>query len=252
MIRAVVADDERLALDELKHLLGKMEGIEVVGEAKDGNSAWDIVSEQKPDLLFLDIHMPGLSGIELARGLSMMETPPRIIFVTAYDQYAVEAFETEALDYLLKPVEPERLASAVDRARRAIEKHEPPITATLEEILEKLSKTKKSARRVAVKKGTKVHLVEPAKIIYLAVEEGVVRAVGVEVSGSLPYRSLDDAEKDLPDNFFRANRANLVNIDQISEIVRAKEGSWELVMSNRETIPLSRSQAKKLRKFIKW
>lgn len=252
MIRAVVADDERLALDELKHLLGKVEGVQVVGEAKDGNSAWEMVSELKPDLLFLDIHMPGLSGIELARGFSMLENPPRIIFVTAYDQYAVEAFETEALDYILKPVEPERLAWAVERAKRAIEKHEPPFTAKLEEILEKISRSKKTARRLAIKKGAKVHLVEPGQIIYLAVEEGVVRAVGVEVSGSLPYRSLDDAEKDLPENFFRANRAHLVNIDQISEIVRAKEGSWELVMSNRETIPLSRSQAKKLRKFIKW
>jgi len=252
VIKTIVADDEAPAREELKHLLGQIEGIEVVGEARDGPAAWEAINALNPDLVFLDIHMPGLSGIELARALTDMDSAPRIVFVTAYDQYAVEAFETEALDYILKPVEEDRLRATVDRAKRAIEKHEPGIGGRIEEILARLARGKQPAKRISVKKATKVRLSDPKEITYFTVEDGVVRAVGAEVGGSAPYRSLDEAEKDLPDSFFRANRTHLVNIDHISEIARAKEGSWELIMQNRDTIPLSRAQARKLRKFIKW
>lgn len=252
MIRVIVADDEAPAREELKHLLGRMEGIEVIGESRDGPAAWEAITKLNPDLVFLDIHMPGLSGIEIAHALSDMDPAPRIVFVTAYDRYAVEAFETEALDYILKPIEEDRLSAAVERARRAIEKHEPGIGGRIEEILARFSRSKQPARRISVKKAAKVRLSDPKEITYFTVEDGVVRAVGAQVGGSVPYRSLDEAEKELPECFFRANRTHLVNLDHISEIVRAKEGSWELIMQNRDTVPLSRAQARKLRKFIKW
>lgn len=252
MIRALVADDEAPAREELKHLLGEMEGVEVVGEARDGPAAWEAINTLNPDLVFLDIRMPGLTGIELAHALSDSETAPRIVFVTAYDQYAVEAFETEALDYILKPVETERLAATVERARKAIEQNEPGLGGRIEEILSKLGRGKPPAKRITVKKGSKVQLMYPREIIFMTVEESVVRVIGVTMNGNVSYRSLDEAEKDLPENFFRANRTHLINLDHVKEIVRAKEGAWELIMANRHTIPLSRAQSRKLRKFIKW
>lgn len=253
MIRALVADDEAPAREELKHLLKGIEGIEVVGEARDGPAAYDQIAKLKPDVVFLDIHMPGLSGIEVARAISDLDPAPRIVFVTAYDQYAVEAFETEALDYILKPVETERLEAAIERVRRAIETRAPSsIGSRIEDILSRLGGEKAAARKISIKKAGKVHLSDPREVIYFTVEDAVVRAVGAMGSGSAPYRSLDEAEKNLPESFFRANRTHLVNLDSISEIIRAKEGSWELVMTNRDTVPLSRAQARKLRKFIKW
>ncbi len=253
MIKALVADDEKLAREEMNHLLSDFEDVRVVAEAANGPEAWEAITEHEPDVVFMDIHMPGLSGMEVARALAELEKAPRIVFVTAFDQYAVEAFETEAIDYLLKPIEPDRLAESVDRVRKAQPVGESGIVKRIEELLGKLGKSKTPLHKLSVKRGNKVQLVEPSELIYLEVQEGVVRAVGDEKSGALPYRSLDEAERDLGDaNFFRASRTHLINLDRIKEVLKGKEGAWELVMDNRETAPLSRAQARKLRKIIKW
>jgi len=253
MIRAVIADDEELARREMSHLLSDFEDVRVVAEAANGPEAWEAITEHAPDVVFMDIHMPGLSGLELARALADLEKTPRIIFVTAFDQYALEAFETEAVDYLLKPVEPDRLAESIDRVRKMQPVGDSGIVKRIEEILGRLGKSKTAPRKLSLKRGNKVQLVEPSGLIYLVVEEGVVRAVGEEKSGVLPYRSLDEAERELGEaNFFRASRTHLVNLDHIKEVLKGKEGAWELVMDNRDVVPLSRAQARKLRKIIKW
>lgn len=254
MIRAIIADDEDLARQELLHLLGDFDDVEVVAEAANGPSAWEAITEHNPDAVFLDIHMPGLSGMEIAHALKSIEKPPRIVFVTAFDQYAVEAFETEAMDYLLKPIEPERLAATVERLRKSAPIRDTGIVKKIEDIMAKIGRGKSPGpRRLSIKRGPKAQLIDPAEIFFMTVEEGVVRAVCKDFSGLLPYRSLDEAERDLSDtHFFRASRTHIVNLDRIKEILRAKEGAWELVLENRETIPLSRAQARKLRKLIKW
>ena len=253
-MRAVIADDEEPARAELKHLLSDFDDVEVVAEAAHGPEAWEAIIEHQPDIVFLDIHMPGLSGMEVARALYDMETPPKIVFVTAYDQYAVEAFETEAIDYLLKPIELDRLATTLDRARRVEPARETGIVRKIEDIMGRLGRGKTAAPlRLSLKRGSKTQFVTPGELLYMVVEEGVVSAVGTNESGMLPYRSLDEAERELADSrFFRACRTHLVNLDFIKEVLRAKEGSWELVLENRDTVPLSRAQARKLRKLIKW
>jgi len=254
MIRAIIADDEEPARKELKHLLSDFEDVEVVAEAAHGPEALEAVNEHSPDVVFLDIHMPGLTGIEVARQMVDLEKPPLVVFVTAYDQYAIEAFEAEAIDYLLKPIEPDRLAATIDRARRYMPTPDSGIIKRIEDIFVRIGRGKGAGpKRMSLKRGAKTQLVSPSEVLYMIVEEGVVRAVGQNVGGMLPYRSLDEAERDLTDaNFFRASRTTLVNLDCIKEILRGKEGSWELVLENRDTIPLSRAQARKLRKLIKW
>jgi len=128
------------------------------------------------------------------------------------------------------------------------------IIKRIEDIFVRIGRGKGAGpKRMSLKRGAKTQLVSPSEVLYMIVEEGVVRAIGQNVGGMLPYRSLDEAERDLTDaNFFRASRTTLVNLDCIKEILRGKEGSWELVLENRDTIPLSRAQARKLRKLIKW
>ena len=118
-LRTVVVDDERLAREELCFLLGQIPGVDVVAQADDGVAALEVIAEQTPDLVMLDVQMPGLTGFEVARRLLRGGTDSHLVFVTAYDRHAIEAFDVNAVDYLLKPVEAERLAMAVDRVRRA-------------------------------------------------------------------------------------------------------------------------------------
>jgi len=253
MIRAVIADDEEPARAELKHLLTEFEDVDVVAEAANGPDAWQAVIDHDPDVVFLDINMPGLSGMDVAKALGDLEEPPRIVFVTAYDEYAVEAFETEAIDYILKPLEPQRLAATLGRVRGVAPARDTGIVRRIEDILGRFGRGKGIPQKLSLKRGTKMQLVTPSELFYLVVEEGVVRAVGDNTGGTLSYRSLDEAERDLSEaNFFRASRTHLVNLDSIKEILRAKEGAWELVLNNRDVIPLSRAQARKLRKLIKW
>src|SRR5919206_2474507 len=119
-LRTVVVDDEQLARDELGYLLGQVGGVEVIGQAGNGVEALTTIDRLRPDVVFLDVQMPGLTGFEVARRMLDTRAPSHIIFVTAYDQHAIEAFEVNAVDYLLKPVDPARLEVAVDRARRRI------------------------------------------------------------------------------------------------------------------------------------
>src|SRR5260221_691057 len=124
-LRTVLVDDEQLARDELKYLLSRMEGVAVVGQAGDGVEAFATIKRLEPDVVFLDVQMPGLTGFEVARRMIDQQLPSHIIFVTAFDQHAIEAFEVNAVDYLLKPVDPSRLEIAVDRARRRISTERP-------------------------------------------------------------------------------------------------------------------------------
>src|SRR3954454_3349992 len=154
-LRAVLVDDEQLARDELGYLLGQLGGVEVIGQAGNGLEAITTIDRLRPDVVFLDVQMPGLTGFEVARRLLDTRAPSHIIFVTAYDQHAIEAFEVNAVDYLLKPVEQGRLEVAVDRARRRISTDRPAEpgvrNADLEKIVQLVAERQSRRERLAIK-----------------------------------------------------------------------------------------------------
>src|SRR5437879_6524584 len=168
-LRAVLVDDEQLARDELGYLLGEVGGVEVIGQAGNGVEALTTIDRLKPDVVFLDVQMPGLTGFEVARRLLESRAASHTIFVTAYDQHAIEAFGVNAVDYLLKPVEQGRLEVAVERARRRIGTDRPAEglrNADLEKIIELVAERQSRRERLAIKVGERYLLVQAADIIY--------------------------------------------------------------------------------------
>lgn len=246
-----VADDEEPARDELCYLLGRMEGVTVVGEAADGVDALEAIGRLAPDAAFLDIEMPGLTGLEAARRLADAPVRPDLVFVTAYER-AVEAFEVEAVDYLLKPVEPARLEQAVARLlhRRA---HHVPLEDRIETLLRLTEKAKEKRTSVAIRAGERFVLVQADEIIYASLAEESITIVTGEVSGVSSLRSLDELQATLdPDVFWRVHRSHLVNINQIKEIVPWFRNCILRMKDTKATeIPVSRTQTRRLREYLK-
>ena len=256
-LRTVVVDDEQLAREELCYLLGKLGGIEVVGQAGDGVAAFETIREQEPDLVFLDVQMPGLTGFEVARRLLEEESESQVVFVTAFDRHAIEAFEVNAVDYLLKPVEVDRLGTAVDRVRKRIQFDRPhaslPQSAELERLLQRLT-ARDHREQIAVKVADRFLLVQSDEIVHASVEDDVITVVTNSLSGTSNYRTLDELQARLdPAVFWRVHRSHLVNINKIKEIVPWFSRNFLLKMKDpRGTeIPVSRSQTKRLRDYLR-
>jgi two-component system LytT family response regulator/two-component system response regulator LytT len=251
-LTAVVADDEQPARDELCFLLGQMEGVEVVGEAADGMAAMDAITRLEPDIAFLDIQMPGLTGLEVARQIREGGASPAVVFVTAFDQRAVEAFEVNAVDYLLKPVEAIRLAEAVQRVRsRRVEN--PPLADQLDRLVRMMSTANRPAQ-VAVKTHDRFVLVQADDIIYASVVDDSINIVTGQVSGTSNDRTLDELQARLdPAVFWRVHRSHLVNINKIKEIVPWFSRNYILRMKDAKAteIPVSRTQTRRLREYLK-
>lgn len=249
-LRALIVDDERPARREMKRMLGSVEGVEVVGEASDGLAAISLIEEHQPDLVLLDIQMPGLDGFQVIERLKGLGELPSIIFITAYDQYALKAFEVHAVDYLLKPVDEGRLARAVEhvrRIRRGLEVS-PDLAALLKMI-------RAAPKRIAVRRGDSHVLVSEDDILYATISAGDVIVVTDELEGIVGLRSLDELQRELSKNrFFRVHRSYLANIERIHEISPWFSGRYQLRMGaiDGPVIPLSRSQAGRLRELLKW
>jgi two-component system, LytTR family, response regulator len=262
-LRALLVDDERLAREELGYLLGQIGGVEIIGQANNGPEAVEAVDRLQPDLIFLDVQMPGLTGFEVARRLLDSEAGAQIVFVTAYDQHAIEAFEVNAVDYLLKPVDPARLDTAVQRARRRIAaERQPggadPVTALatdqLEKILQLVSERQSRRERLAIKVGDRLLLVQAEEIIYASLIDDDITIVTGQHSGSSNYRTLDELQTRLdPSVFWRVHRSHLVNINKIKEIVPWFSRNYILRMKDEKAteIPVSRTQTKRLREYLK-
>ena len=252
-IRALVVDDERLARDELCFLLESFPEVEVVGQAGNGLEAVSQVERLRPELLFLDIQMPGLDGFQVLRELVGKDTlPPRVVFVTAYDQYAIQAFEINAVDYLLKPVEKVRLAEAIARSRREIGE-EGPLANHLERILGALDK-QSSLRRMVVKVGERFMLVDSKDIIYATVEDGIVTLATDEWRGTSNLRTLDELIANLdPAVFWRVHRSYVVNLRRIKEVIPWFNRTLQLKMADdgETEIPVSRSQTRRLKEHFR-
>ena len=260
-MKVLIVDDEQLARAELCYQLERLGDIEIVGQAGNGLEALAAVDRQDPDLVFLDIQMPGLGGFEVARRLlERGAEAPALVFVTAFDQHAIEAFEVNAVDYLLKPVEAGRLEQAIDRARRRIEAGRPsaaavpPLNDQLEQIVKMMAGRQVRREQVAVKVGERFMLVQADEIIFASLADESINIVTGQVSGTSNYRTLDDLQARLdPEVFWRVHRSQLVNINQIKEIVPWFSRNYILRMKDAKgtEIPVSRSQTKRLREYLK-
>ena len=255
-VRALVVDDEQLARDELCFLLESFPHVEVVGQAQNGLEAVELTERLAPDLLFLDIQMPGLDGFQVVRELLGRDPVPRFIFVTAYDRYAIKAFEVNAVDYLLKPVDKSRLKEAVSRVTVEGDDSEggadPPIRTQLERLLGAIERST-SKRPLVVKVGDRILLVEARDIIYAKVEDGVVTLATDRVTGTSNLRTLDELASLLdPELFWRVHRSYIVNLQRIKEVIPWFNRTIQLKMADRaETeIPVSRTQTRRLKEHL--
>jgi len=253
-LKAVLVDDEQLARDELGYLLGQVGGIEVVGQAGNGVEALTTIDRLQPDVVFLDVQMPGLTGFEVARRLVDNRATSHVIFVTAYDQHAIEAFEVNAVDYLLKPVDQGRLEMAVDRARRRIATDGAVRNAELERIVQLVAERQSRRERLAIKVGERFLLVQAEDIIYASLAEDGISVVTNQHAGTSNYRTLDELQERLdPTVFWRVHRSHLVNINKIKEIVPWFSRNYILRMKDEKSteIPVSRTQTRRLREYLK-
>ena len=259
LLRTVIVDDELLAREELCYLLEQVGGVDVVAQAGDGVEALDVIADSEPDLVLLDVQMPGLTGFEVARRLLQAGADPQIVFVTAFDRHAIEAFEVNAVDYLLKPVETDRLGTAVDRVRRRIQSHRSAAapaasTAELERLLHRLAGRPERREQLAVKVADRFLLVHSEDVIHASVEDDVITVVTNSLSGTSNYRTLDELQARLdPAVFWRVHRSHLVNINKIKEIVPWFSRNFLLKMKDAKgtEIPVSRSQTKRLREYLR-
>jgi two-component system LytT family response regulator/two-component system response regulator LytT len=256
-LRTIVVDDEQLARDEMCFLLGQLGGIEVVAQAGNGIEALSVIEEHAPDVVMLDVQMPGLTGFEVARRLLQAGLESQIVFVTAYDQHAIEAFEVNAVDYLLKPVETGRLATAVERVRKRIGSDRPGRGRPAEEmerLVQMLAERQERREQLAVKVADRFLLVQAEEVVHASVENDVITVVTNSLSGTSNYRTLDELQARLdPAVFWRVHRSHLVNINKIKEIVPWFSRNYILKMKDGKgtEIPVSRSQTKRLREYLR-
>lgn len=255
-ISALVVDDEQLAREELCFLLSQVGDVEVIGQADNGVDAIGLLEDLEPDVVFLDVQMPGLTGFEVARQVASLPAAPHVVFVTAFDQYALDAFQVNAVDYLLKPVDPARLEQAVGRARRRLE---PARTAgalsreALDQIVAAVAGRQTRRAQVVVKVADRMLLVQAEDVIYASVNEDEVSVVASQVTGTSNYRTLDELQAQLDDKvFWRVHRSYLVNINKIKEIVPWFSRNFILRMRDAKSteIPVSRAQSKRLRDYL--
>jgi two-component system LytT family response regulator/two-component system response regulator LytT len=279
-ISALIIDDEQLAREELRYLLDSEPDVKVVGEGTNGIEALELIERHRPDMVFLDVQMPGMDGFAVIERLMERnrarkiqnedeEAPlPQFIFATAFDQYAVRAFEVNAADYLLKPFDRNRVREAVERAKARVESGWAlngtagtalPVRRSSQAQLEALVRLLRNPRsgeraaKVVVQTQNRMLLVDQAEICFAAIDEGVIRVVTRGIEGQSRCRTLEELLDQLdPRQFWRVHRGFVVNIDQIREVVPWFKSSYQLRMSDKQQteIPVSRSQTRRLRELF--
>jgi len=248
---AIIADDEQLAREELRFLLNEIGDVEVVGMATNGLEALELIERLDPALAFLDIQMPGLDGLGVVRRLRENQIdPPHIVFSTAFDQFAVEAFQLEAMDYLLKPVDRDRLAATLARARRAVADRitEPPASLPAPSAAAKSAFTK-----LLLRSGPRNLVIGAEELVYATIANGVITLVAATAEGQSNFRTIEELQAALdPDMFWRAHRSFLVNINRIREVVPWFKSTYQLRMDDKKSseIPVSRLQSRRLREML--
>ena len=249
-LTTIVVDDEPLACGELSYLLKDFPEVEVIATGSNGLEAVDLIQKLEPEIVFLDVNMPGLDGLGVVRRLREKGTElPYFIFVTAYDQYAVEAFRLEAMDYLLKPVDKGRLAETIERARRMIQDKKAPEQGTSAQSAPAPART-----RLLVRANNRQFIVDANDVIYATIDNGLITLVTTNLEGHSSYRTIEDLQANLDrDMFWRVHRSFLVNINRIKEVVPWFKSSYQLRMDDRKhtEVPVSRVQTRRLRELFK-
>ncbi len=250
-ISTVVVDDEPLARNELSFLLKDFPEIEVIGVASNGLEAVEMIRNLEPELVFLDVQMPGLDGLGVIRKLKDEDVPlPHFVMATAYDQYALEAFRLEAMDYLLKPVDKDRLAETVERAHRVVQERAAKASA----MAEAAPRPSLQRSKILVKAQGRSFIVDAQDIVYATIEDGLITIVTTHLEGESNYRTIEELQSNLdPDTFWRVHRSYLVNIHRIREVIPWFKSSYQIRMDDKKgtEIPVSRVQTKRLRTLLK-
>lgn len=254
-LKTLIVDDEKPARDRLRLLLAKDRRVELVGEAGNGPEAIEAVARHHPQLILLDIQMPGMDGFDVVR---MLEHPPLVVFTTAFDEYAIKAFEIHALDYLLKPIPQKRLRAAIDRAIETWERIEgggaEDWQARLLEAVNAVAPPKPMTR-VPVRAGETIRLVPLEDVLWFYVRDKLVSLVTAEGELDTQFTTIQELERKLdPEVFFRIHRSMLVNLDHVKEIQPWFSGTLKVVMDDADAseLDVSREHARRLRRQIGW
>jgi two-component system, LytTR family, response regulator LytT len=265
---ALIVDDERLAREELKYLLDSAGGVEVIAQGENGIEAVHLIHTHHPDVVFLDVQMPGLDGFAVLKKLLEREEAdrmPQIIFATAFDQYAVRAFDVNAIDYLLKPFDRARVLQALERARQRLQDDdnpavpEPPSSDPRLDALLRLMEQQQGGLRprsgkIVVQAHNRLLLIDQKDICFAAIDEGIISVVTPTLEGHSKCRTVEELLELLdPALFWRAHRSFVVNINHIKEVVPWFKSSYQLRMDDRKQteIPVSRAQTRRLRELFK-
>ena len=256
-INTVIVDDERPARDELAFLLKAFSDVNIVAQGKNGLEALALIKEHDPDLVFLDVQMPGLDGFGVIKKLVERKLRvPQIVFATAYDNYAIQAFEVNAVDYILKPFDKARVGKAIQRAKKLVESHASPVER-LESLVGQLAMPAAKAAqpvKLLVKSQSRMFLVDAEDVIYASIEDGAITIFAREAEGVSNYRTIEELAAGLDaETFWRAHRSYLVNINHIKEVVPWFKSSYMLKMNDKRAseIPVSRAQTRRLRELLK-
>ncbi len=258
-LNTIIVDDERPARDELAFLLKGLSEVNVIAQGKNGLEAVALVKEHSPDLVFLDVQMPGLDGFGVIKKLVERKLRlPQIVFATAYDHYALQAFEVSAVDYVLKPFDKTRVAKAVERAKKMVDAHTSPVQR-LETLVSQLGAETPGRRtaqpvKLLVKSQSRMILIDADDMIYASIQDGAITIYSRDAEGVSNYRTVDELAEMLdPAVFWRPHRSYLININHIKEVVPWFKSSYMLKMDDKRAseIPVSRAQTKRLRELLK-
>jgi two-component system LytT family response regulator len=246
MVRALVVDDETLARAILIEHLAAVPDLEVIGQAANGFEAVKLAEEQSPDLIFLDIQMPKLSGFEVLELLG--ERAPAVIFTTAFDEFALRAFEVHAVDYLLKPVEPSRLAAAVERARLRLTNRTPPPSA--EQLSVAARPPGKNLERILIRHEGRVHVLPLERIDFIEAQDDYL-SFACNGKRLRKQQTMSDLEAQLdPTRFIRIHRSFILNIERLARIDLYGKDSWLAILADGSKLPMSRTGHAKLKELI--
>ncbi|HUJ39815.1 MAG TPA: LytTR family DNA-binding domain-containing protein [Candidatus Acidoferrales bacterium] len=263
-ITTILVDDEKPAREELAYLLKGFPEIQLVAQGRNGLEGVALIKEHSPELVFLDVQMPGLDGFGVLKKLMDRKVKmPQIVFATAYDSYAVQAFEVNAVDYVLKPFDKARIAKAIARARKQLDAQASPVER-LESLLAQMGPPSAAALQAAsavrpptkllLKVQQRMLLVDSAEVVYATIEDGLITLATREVEGASNYRTIEELHTQLdPESFWRVHRSYLVNIHHIKELVPWFKSSYILRMNDKKQseIPVSRTQTRRLRELLK-
>ncbi len=252
-MKCIVVDDEIPARDEIIYLLKETSEFEIVGEASNGIEAYNLIKKHKLDVVFLDINMPKMDGFDLVKEMLSLNNIPYIVFVTAYDQYAIKAFEVNAIDYILKPINKKRLMTTIERLRIAINNGDDSenYSNKIDELVQNIKIKRDKVERICVYKNGKYIPLNPKDISFITTvgRNTIIRSKIGEFTTSLNLSELE--EKLFKSNFFRSHRSFLVNLDEVKEIHNWFNGTFQIVLNGfDEKVSVSRNKASEFKEIM--